>query len=149
MEMKCKGACHIEAILLALALAWGTPVVSAEPLLVVANPDTPALDDNMVQRLFQGKVVQVEGKFLTPVNLPAGNVTREKFIQRVVKQDDEDYIAYWTVRKYIGKGAPPKELSSEQDLIEYIRHTPGAVGYVDGKGQQEPSGVKVLFAIAK
>lgn len=143
-----KRICPFETILLAFAFAWTSPGAAAEPLLVVAHPDTPALDGRMVQRLFQGKVVQVDGKFLTPVNLPSGNATRELFIQRVVKQDDEQYIAYWTVRRYIGKGAPPRELSSEAELIDFVRRTPGAVGYVDGKGRDDPRGVRVLFVVS-
>ncbi|MFO1298484.1 MAG: hypothetical protein U1F25_19800 [Rubrivivax sp.] len=48
-----------------------------------------------------------------------------------MQQTEEDYQAYWTVRRYVGKGAPPREVRDGGELIEHVRTTPGAVGYID------------------
>jgi hypothetical protein len=35
------------------------------------------------------------------------------------------------VRRYIGKGAPPKELVSAAEIIQFVQGTPGGVAYID------------------
>ena len=100
-------------------------------LVVVANPETPMLDENTLQRIYLGKVVEIDGRPVIPVNLAKGTELRNKFMQQVLEQKDEKFVAYWTVRRYIGKGTPPKEFDSIQSQLEYLRNTPGAVGYAD------------------
>ena len=51
--------------------------------------------------------------------------------------------AYWTVRRYIGKGAPPREITKSADLIRFVTTTPGAIGYVDAADVQP--GLNVLL----
>ena len=35
------------------------------------------------------------------------------------------------MRRYVGKGTPPREFADTASLIAYIQKTPGAIGYVD------------------
>jgi hypothetical protein len=39
-------------------------------------------------------------------------------------------VAYWTVRKHIGKGTPPRELKTAAEVMDFVQATPGALGYV-------------------
>ena len=48
-----------------------------------------------------------------------------------LNQDEDKFTAYWTVRRYIGKGAPPREMSKSSDIIRFVTSTPGAIGYID------------------
>ena len=68
---------------------------------------------------------------VSPVNLPPGNALRVRFLNLYLGQDDEKYIGYWTVRRYVGKGTPPRELDSVDEVIRYVSKTTGAIGYVD------------------
>jgi hypothetical protein len=60
-----------------------------------------------------------------------------------MNEDDDKYIADWIARRYAGLGAPPRELSSSSAVINYIRNTPGAIGYID-EAELEP-GLNVLL----
>ncbi|NEX23900.1 hypothetical protein G3480_27255 [Thiorhodococcus mannitoliphagus] len=71
------------------------------------------------------------GMRVTPVNLPPGNQVRQRFLERYPDQDDAKYIGYWTVRRYVGKGTPPRELGSADAVIRYISKHAGAIGYID------------------
>ena len=113
-------------------------------LVVIANPDTPTLNEDTLQKVYLGKIVEVDGKPVIPVNLARGNALRNDFMGQVLAQDDDKFIAYWTVRRYIGKGSPPREFGSVEAQIEYIRRTPGAVGYVDAATEVK-SGLKTLM----
>lgn len=103
------------------------------------------LDQAILGRVFTGRTVQIAGVAVLPVNLKAGSETRAAFIRAVLQQSDDDYIAYWIVRRSIGKGAPPPEMSSPQQLLDFVRSTPGAIGYVDDRTPL--SGVAVLFTL--
>ncbi|MEI7610948.1 MAG: hypothetical protein WCJ64_26485 [Rhodospirillaceae bacterium] len=129
-------------IALGCLITAGTAVAKNE-VVVIANPETPTVTENMVQKVFLGKIVEVNGAAVIPVNLVVNAPARQVFMTHVMGDGEEKYTSYWTVRRYIGKGAPPREFSSAQDLIDYIRDTPGAIGYVN---VDVPTGaLKVLF----
>ena len=113
-------------------------------VVVVAHPDTPALTEEALQKIYLGKVVEVGGRPIVPVNLPKGNAVRKTFMEQVLAQDDEKFVAYWTVRRYIGKGSPPREFATPQEQLEFVRATPGAVGYLADSGEAR-QGLKTLF----
>jgi hypothetical protein len=114
---------------MAAALVAGT--ASAAGVKVIANVDTPVVSEELLQRIYLGKVIEVNGRPVIPVNLREGNATRKAFMHTVISQDDDKYVAYWTVRRYIGKGSPPREFDTVEQQLEFVRATPGAVGYVD------------------
>jgi ABC-type phosphate transport system substrate-binding protein len=64
------------------------------------------------------------------VNAAPGSRLRERFMASVMDQDDDRYVAYWTVRKHVGKGTPPRELKSAAEVIDFVQATPGGLGYV-------------------
>jgi ABC-type phosphate transport system substrate-binding protein len=135
----------IMTVLLAMGVSNGVqPAAVTGPLLVVANADTPALDADTLQKIYLGKVVEVGGRPVVPVNLAKGNSLRTAFMEQVLAQDDDKFIAYWTVRRYIGKGSPPREFATTQEQLEFLRKTPGAVGYVSDAGQIE-QGLKTIL----
>lgn len=123
----------------------GTPA-PAVALLVVANADTPTLNELTLQRVYLGKVVEVRGRPIIPVNLAKGNSLRKIFMEQVLTHDEDKFTAYWTVRRYIGQGTPPREFSSIDQEIEFLRSTPGAVGYVQDTAQLKP-GLRILLKI--
>jgi ABC-type phosphate transport system substrate-binding protein len=129
-------------ILPTLLLLISLPAAVAAPV-IIGNPSVPALDRTTVERIYTGRVVEVGGMRVTPVNLPPGNAIRESFLRDFLAQDEDKYSGYWTVRRYVGKGTPPKELNSSAAVIEYVSKTEGAIGYVDSA--EATAGVKVLL----
>jgi ABC-type phosphate transport system substrate-binding protein len=134
----------ILSLLIGLGVCAVTAATAAEGLVVVAHPDTPALNEETLQKIYLGKVVEVNGHPIVPVNLNKGNVLRIAFMRQVLAQDDDKFIAYWTVRRYIGKGSPPREFATVREQLEFVRATPGAVGYLD-EGTDNRQGVKTLL----
>lgn len=120
------------SLLVALqGLCGAGSAVAVGSLKVVANVDTPALNADTLRLIYEGKVIEVDGHPVIPVNLPRGNALRKAFLAQVLTRDDENYVGYWTVRRYIGKGTPPREFDSVEKQLQFLRSTPGAVGYVD------------------
>jgi ABC-type phosphate transport system substrate-binding protein len=135
---------HIARLAAAAALAFGLGHAWAgNEVVVIGHAGLSKLDVATVQRIYTGKAVEVGGIAVTVVNATNGSDVRNRFLQSYLNQDEDKYTAYWTVRRYIGKGAPPTELKSAADIIRFIQSTPGAIGYIDEA--EVTSGVNVLL----
>lgn len=126
-----------------LFLAIQAPGAWSEEVLIVGHSGVPKTDRATVQRIYTGRVVSIGQLTVEPINLPAGNPVRDDFLQAYLEQNDEQYTGYWLVRRYVGKGVPPLELGSIDDVLKYVQGTPGAIGYVPVS--KVPRGANVIF----
>jgi hypothetical protein len=117
--------------LLPLALLLVGGQAAASNVVIIGHANLSRLDVGAVQKVFTGKAIEIGGIAVTAVNANTGSSVRIRFLQTFLNQDEEKYTAYWTVRRYIGKGAPPKELTSSAEMINFVQSTPGAIGYID------------------
>lgn len=117
-------------MLISTLLAFALCEAHAQNVVIIGHAGLSKLNTNTVQRIFTGKAIEVDGVHVTAVNIKSGAL-RDRFLQRYLNQNDEKYTAYWTVRRFIGKGIPPKELSSSAEVIDFVQNTPGAIGYID------------------
>lgn len=124
------GRLFLRSLLLAVLLSGAAGVGRAEEIVVVAHPSVAKADRPTLLRLYTGRTVSIGLQNVTPLNLPAGNPVRERFLKYCLEQTEEQYTGYWLVRRYVGKGAPPPELASVEDVLKYLQETPGAIGYV-------------------
>ena len=115
------------SLLLQQAPAW-----AADPsVLVIGHAALPRLDTMTVARLYTGRAIDVGGTAVTVVNALPRSSLRLRFLAAVLQQDEDNYGAYWTVRRHVGKGVPPRELGNSAEVIQFVQNTPGAVGYID------------------
>lgn len=125
----------IRVLALAVSLACGQSL--AGEVVVIGNSNVPKMDAATILKVYTGRFISVAGVSVTPVGVGPGTATRNRFLQGFLNQDEEKYTAYWTVRRYIGKGAPPAELASSAEVISYVQATPGALGYIDESELQQ------------
>jgi ABC-type phosphate transport system substrate-binding protein len=118
--------------MLLVALAY-IPVeaCAAGGVVVIGDARLTRLDATTLEKVYTGRVIEVDGIPVTAVNASSGSAIRSRFLQVYLNQDEDKYTAYWTVRRYIGKGASPREMSSSADVINFVKSTPGAIGYID------------------
>jgi ABC-type phosphate transport system substrate-binding protein len=126
----------------ALALA-GPPATADDGVVVITHAPLRGLDAEQLRRIYTGRVVELDGQMLHPVQLAGGQPLRRRFHASVLQQSEDEYLAYWTVRRYIGKGTPPPELASSAELLAYVQRTPGAIGYLQA-GELRP-GLNVVL----
>lgn len=119
-------------LLLAAALLLGAAAHAADDLavVVIAHPGVARVDANALQRLYTGRSIEVAGTAVTVVNAAPGSPLRERFLTQVLATDNDRYVAYWTVRRHVGKGVPPRDLKTAAEVIEFVQNTPGGLGYV-------------------
>ena len=132
----------IRTLLLALASAAGEASAS-DGVVVIGNANLRRVDATTVAKIYTGKIIELDGVTVTAVNANSGSPVRNRFLQVYLNQDEDKYTAYWTVRRYIGKGTSPRELTRSADVINFVNSTPGAIGYIDEADIQP--GVNVLL----
>lgn len=114
-----------------LSLAGVPGLAQDNPSVVlIGHPTVPRLTAAVAQRLYTGRAVEVGGVPIVVVNTLPGSALRERFLATVMEEDEARYTAYWTVRRHVGKGTPPRDLASAADIIGFVQGTPGGVGYV-------------------
>jgi ABC-type phosphate transport system substrate-binding protein len=106
-------------------------------VLVIANPSvgTTEVSKAELRDVFTGAASSVKGTAqVTPVLLKQGAVN-EDFLNLYVGKSDSAFRASWR--------SLPRTMDSDAAVVEYVAHTPGAIGYI-GKGSPH-EGVKTLI----
>lgn len=136
----------LAALVLACACTVQTETQAQSPsgIVVIMNPSVPQTDGATLQKVYTGRQIEIGGVPVVPVNAPDGSPTRSQFLSAFVNQDDEKYRAYWTVRRYIGKGVPPREIATAAEIIDFVQSTRGAIGYVSAAELRPGANVTVL-----
>jgi ABC-type phosphate transport system substrate-binding protein len=126
-----------------MSLCVSAHAASAE-LIVIANEDVAAseLDSGTLQAIFLGKKTQWEnGASIVPVNLKKGS-THQEFLKVIVRRTPAQYRSFWKRAIFTGTGMPPKSFATEEEVVNFVSASPGAIGYIDSSTAHE--GVKVL-----
>ena len=129
------------AAALTLAIAMWASLAQAG-IVVVGHPGMRKLDLATVERIYTGRVVELDGQPVLPVNLPPQHALRQRFLKEFMLRDEQSYLAYWTVRRYVGKGGPPREVGNSAEVLMHVLSTPGAIGYLEES--DVPPGVNVV-----
>jgi len=74
-----------------------------------------------------------------------GTEIRVQFYQKVLQMSDSQVNRYWAKRKFTRKLKPPRKISSDVSMKQWVASTPNSLGYIDGKSLD--GSVKVLLII--
>lgn len=70
------------------------------------------------------------GRVVTPVDLSEKSPIRAAFTKEVLGKEVAWVKSYWQKMIFSGRATPPAELSSEAEVLEFVRNNPEAFGYV-------------------
>jgi len=134
------------AVLL-IALLGAGPSLAID---VIANPATPvdALSMRELRAIYTMRLDRWrDGSEIQVFVLPQKHSLHQQFCKTVLQALPHQLQAVWYRLVYSGMGRAPTEVASEQEMIERVSQTPGAIGYVEGgyvEGSHELSSVQVL-----
>jgi ABC-type phosphate transport system substrate-binding protein len=116
-------------------------------IAVVVHPsNTTALDKSALERIYMGKTNNFNnGRAALPINATKGTATRAEFNKLVIERSDAQINAYWSKLLFTGKGTPPKELATDQEIIATVSANEDAVGYVDSSAVTDSVKVVATF----
>lgn len=132
-------------LLLASLLIFGSAFAATAEVVIIANTslDESSLSRERVQDIFLGKTVQWnDNSKIHPVTLKDDELHRE-FLKSYINRSPSQWNAYWKRMIFTGRGAPPKQVDSVEEMIEFVKTTKGAIGYVDAADAPEVKKMEV------
>ena len=106
-------------------------VCLAGDVVVIANPSVyeTTLSKKDICNIYLGeKTTWNDSSKITFVVLTGD--THDTFLKSFVNKTEAQFNTFWKKQVFTGKGSPPKELNSDQAMVEFVAQTRGAIGYV-------------------
>jgi ABC-type phosphate transport system substrate-binding protein len=113
-------------------------------VIVIVNSSVKSTDASKseIYDVFTGANSSLkDGTHVAPVLLKAG-AAHEAFLAAYVGKNDSAFQSSWRSLAFSGKAVMPKSMASEADVVAYVAHTTGAIGYISNATPHD--GVKVL-----
>lgn len=135
-----------------LSISFGL-LLASTPLLantladvqVIVHPSNAisTLRREQLSKLFlKETILWDDNRKVVPIELSKGNSLRSAFAENVHRQNSDALERYWLKHIYSGKKTPPRELASEQDVLDFVRSNPGAIAYISSA--TPATGVRVV-----
>jgi ABC-type phosphate transport system substrate-binding protein len=130
-------------LFLVFAVAAGSSFAQSFKVIVNSSNPVSSLSKKEASDYFLKKKAKwPNGNPVIPVDLSSGSSVREAFSQHVHGKSTSAVRNFWQQAAFSGAGTAPSEKASDNDVIEFIKKTPGAIGYVSAGANT--SNVKVL-----
>lgn len=105
---------------------------STGDVLIIANKDVPenSVSMNEIKNIFTGKKTRWSNNEKINFVLTGSDETHRQFLQTYIRRTPQQFSRYWKKQVFTGKGRKPRGFNAEEDVIEYVAGTPGAIGYI-------------------
>jgi ABC-type phosphate transport system substrate-binding protein len=131
-------ACALAAVVAVSVALWlVTKLASAAApgtgYQLIVHPTNPVvtLDRAFIAQGFLKKITSWgHGGVIRPADLTRDSPVRRRFSEEALGRSVAAVKSYWQQMIFSGRGVPPPELPSEDDVIRYVLREPGAIGYV-------------------
>ena len=141
-----QGECQMRRISFLLCLFLGLSGAVWADIVIIAHKDAPetTLSEKDLQEMFLGKQVQwQDNSAIHPVTMKDKNL-HNAFLKQYIKKSVSKWNAHWKRLVFTGNGTPPPQFDTEQDLLDYVAETEGAIGYVDAETSIENNDVIMI-----
>ncbi len=128
----------------AFATALFSQFANAEIAVIVHPSNANALDEAAISKIYLGREKSfADGSSVIPMSLNESAAASAVFNEKVLKKSSSQLKAYWSKLVFTGKGTPPKEVSSDDEMVKLVAGNPSVMGYVDAA--KVDASVKVVF----
>lgn len=107
--------------------AFAEPVLIHHPDITGENLNTPTL----VRIYAMQKRVWSNSTPVRVFALPNDNPLHKAFVHNYLRMQPYQLDRLWYRLIFSGTGARPEEVTSVEEMLERVRTTPGAIGYID------------------
>ena len=110
----------------------------AGDIYVIAHPSVTLGDERQLREVYMGEKQFAGSLKVVPVeNMGA----QTDFLEKVIGMRPDKYAALWVKKSFRGNASVPPTKSDDEDVIKFVKNTPGAIGYVS----TPKHGLKELF----
>ncbi|MFH2066124.1 MAG: substrate-binding domain-containing protein [Pseudomonadota bacterium] len=100
-------------------------------VLIIANNSVPqeSLNKEELQNIFLGKMAKWSDN--TSIYFVTSETdAHEDFLKMYINRSSSQFRNYWRKMVFTGKGQKPKAFKTDEELIQFVSETSGAIGYV-------------------
>jgi ABC-type phosphate transport system substrate-binding protein len=132
-----------QTVLSALIFVTASPApVSAIKVIAHAGMNVSQVSRDELKGVFlETRTSLPDGSHVEPVLLKSGDA-HDTFVKQYTGKTTTGLESYYRSLVFTGKGAMPKTLNSDAEVVAYVKRTKGAIGYVSDGASTE--GVKIL-----
>jgi ABC-type phosphate transport system substrate-binding protein len=135
---------HLAWTLIGVLTFVAASPVAAAAIQVIAHSSVTVSQislDDLKGVFLETRTSLPDGSRVEPVLLKSGDV-HDTFVKQYTGKTTAGLENYYRSLVFTGKGAMPKTLKSDAEVVAYVKKTRGAIGYVSDGASTE--GVKVL-----
>jgi ABC-type phosphate transport system substrate-binding protein len=125
-------------ILLCICLALTTLSFAKAEVVVVAHPDLgiTSISSRDLREIFLGNRMRVGSSAVLPGILQSGD-THAAFLSAFIGRNETQFQTHWRNIVFTGRGRALLSFATEQELLDYVRSTSGAIGYINNQTPHE------------
>ena len=130
--------------LVGVLILVAAPSPAQPPIKVIAHSSvqvSQVSSEELKGVFLETRTSLADGSHVVPVLLRSGDV-HDAFVKQYTGKTTAALENYYRSLVFTGKGAMPKMLASDAEMVAYVKKTKGAIGYVSAESSTE--GVKVL-----
>ena len=131
--------------LLFICLIFSALTLQAQNVKIIVNTSNSVttISKATLSNIFMKKVSKFDnGVVAKPVDQAPEASARVSFTTDVLGKTVAAVKNYWNQQLFSGAGVPPEEKSSDEEIVNYVKANPGAIGYVSSGA--DINGVKVI-----
>ena len=136
-KMKNRGIKHLAILslgaLVMMLSSYKTASTDYPGLRVICNAyaPVPSLSQYEFEQMIQGEKQRWKGgDGVIVALLKTSHPTGMKVAEEIFEMNDNEFNRYWLSLVFAGKSKAPNFFTSEEDLLEFVMVTPGAIGVV-------------------
>src|SRR5688572_6623527 len=134
----------ITLLLLSIVMLSAGTANAAVKIVVHGSNSVSSITKAKAADLFLKRVTRWDnGRAVTPVDLSDKNPTRGAFSKELLGKEVPWVKSYWQKMIFSGRATPPVELSSDNEVLEFVRNNADAIGYVS-ESATLPGGVRAV-----
>jgi ABC-type phosphate transport system substrate-binding protein len=107
---------------------------AADTVVVVVSADSPVTEISRLHLadLYLGRTTRFpNGEPAEPIDQGTTSAARTDFYQRYLGRSLAEIKAHWSRLIFTGRGRPPRDVPSGEDVRRLVAENPGTVGYIE------------------
>ncbi len=138
--------CVFGSLALLIGLSTGNCAQAGEILIIVhIDVGVEELAQKTISEIYLGTRTKWDDELTIRVAMLKKGETHEQFTKEIVKTTPAKLKSFWKKVVFTGIGTPPKIFKKEDDLVEFVAETEGAIGYITKETSHEE--VKTLSIV--
>ncbi|TQV75649.1 phosphate ABC transporter substrate-binding protein [Aliikangiella marina] len=120
--------------------------VFAESVVIVNPMNDSKLDKETIAKMFLGKTKYFSnGDKVVAISPKEKGATKQAFNEVVLDKSSSQLNAYWSKIIFTGKGRPPKEYDSDDEVKQQVASNGNVIGIIDAKSVDNTVKVVLRF----